>query len=90
MEYFKKEGGPMKTLTYLDNEKFISKLKEVGIKDVILEPRELARMGRLNKEDLISLAKKSLSEGLRPLLQWDILMTEDGFKKAVAFFKALH
>mgnify|MGYP002856179745 CR=1 FL=1 len=79
----------MKTLTYLDSEEFIPKLKKIGIKDVILEPRELARMGRLKKEDLISLAKKSLSEGLRPLLQWDILMTEDGFKKAAAFFKAL-
>jgi putative protease len=91
MEYFKKEGCSMKPsiITYLDDEKFLDSIKGAGINDIILEPIGLARMGRLNKEKLISLALACYEFGITPLLQWDILMTEEGFKKAVTFFKEL-
>ncbi len=75
--------------TYLENEKQVLPFKKAGFKEVILEPRELSRMGRLNREELIGLAKLSLESGLSPILSWDILMTESLFKKAEVYLKDL-
>lgn len=73
--------------TYLENENQISALKMAGFKEVILEPRELSRMGRLNLEELIRLAKRALESGLSPILSWDILMTENLFRKVEVYLK---
>ena len=75
--------------TYLENEEQILSFKKAGFKEVILEPRELSRMGRLNLDELISLAKLALESGLSPILSWDILMTENLFKKTEEYLKGL-
>ena len=75
--------------TYLENEEQILSFKKAGFKEVILEPRELSRMGRLNLDELIRLAKLALESGLSPILSWDILMTENLFKKAEEYLKDL-
>ena len=47
-----------------------------GVKEVLLEPELLARQGRLSADDAQELAASALKSGLRPVLVWDILMTE--------------
>jgi putative protease len=50
------------------------------LEEVLLEPRELAREGRLSFEQVESLAREARAAGLKPVLVWDILMTNDEYK----------
>lgn len=47
-----------------------------GIQEVLLEPRLTARQGTLSPEATQRLAIAARQRGLRPVLVWDILMTE--------------
>lgn len=51
-----------------------------GIEEVLIEPHELAREGRISIEQALILAKHAANSGLRAVLVWDILMTQDQFK----------
>ncbi|MBD2099732.1 U32 family peptidase [Leptolyngbya sp. FACHB-261] len=44
--------------------------------EVLLEPRLLARQGKLSDGEVHSLASEALKQGLRPVLVCDVLMTE--------------
>ncbi len=44
--------------------------------EVLLEPAILAREGRLSKEQVYELADAARTQGLRPVLVWDILLPE--------------
>jgi putative protease len=46
---------------------------------VILGPKTLSRFGKLSQDEFISLSKRAKELGLRVILEWDILMTEDVF-----------
>jgi len=46
------------------------------IKEVLIEPELCARLGRLTLDAALKLALDSRSLGLKPVLVWDILMTE--------------
>jgi putative protease len=50
-----------------------------GLDEVLLEPRELCREGRLALTDAIALAHEARAAGLEPVLVWDILMTQGEF-----------
>lgn len=54
-------------------------LKDQGFEEVILEPKSLSRFGKLSNEEFVALATRAKELGLRVLLEWDILMTEDVF-----------
>ena len=73
--------------TYLESEDQILPFKKAGFKEVILEPRELSRMGRLKLDELIRLARIAVKSGLSPILSWDILMTENIFQKVELYLK---
>ncbi len=47
-----------------------------GIREVLLEPRLMARQGGLSPEETQTLAIAARHRGLSPVLVWDILMTE--------------
>ena len=51
-----------------------------NVEEVLIEPRELAREGRISLEEAQTLAQEAAKHGLRPVLVWDILMTEGDFK----------
>ncbi|MBD2461313.1 U32 family peptidase [Oscillatoria sp. FACHB-1407] len=46
------------------------------LQEVLLEPALLARQGRLGEAEVQSLALEATQRGLRPVLVWDIVMTE--------------
>lgn len=69
----------MKLSTYAQNLHDLNILKDRGVEEVILEPKNLSRFGKLSVAEFISLSIRSKELGLRVLLEWDILMTEDVF-----------
>lgn len=50
-----------------------------NLEEVLIEPRELSREGRLSIEEAQALAKEAAHHGLQATLVWDILMTESEF-----------
>ncbi len=69
----------MKLTTYGRTLHDLNLLKDQGFNEVILEPKSLSRFGKLSPEEFVSLSQRSRELGLRVLLEWDILMTEDVF-----------
>jgi putative protease len=55
-----------------------------GLDEVLLEPRELSREGRLALAEVVSLAQEASTAGLKPVLVWDILMTQGEFRSKCA------
>jgi putative protease len=50
-----------------------------SLDEVLIEPRELSREGRLSIEQAQELAREAVQRGLKAVLVWDILMTQDEF-----------
>lgn len=69
----------MKCTTYARTLHDLSILKDQGFSEVILEPKSLARFGKLSNEEFIGMSVRAKELGLRVLLEWDILMTENVF-----------
>jgi putative protease len=51
-----------------------------SLEEVLIEPRELGREGRISKEQAVELAAYAVESGLKAVLVWDILMTQGEFK----------
>lgn len=79
----------MKLTTYAGSLHELNILKDQGYEEVILCPKTLARFGKLNNDEFISLSNRSKELGLRVLLEWDILMTEDVFASKLSDLKTL-
>ena len=79
MEHHSNEGWNMKRVTYLENEEQLNCCQREGIEEVILSPVMLSRFGSHDLEECYRLAKEARNKGLRPLLEWDILMSEKIF-----------
>ncbi len=72
----------MRVVTYL---KDILEIDLLSDTDILLAPKQLSRQGFLNIDQVNQIAKKCQ----RPILVWDILMTEMNFKKALTYLKLL-
>ncbi len=79
----------MKPTTYARSLHELNVLCDQGFREVILEPNALARFGKLSKEEYITLFNRASELGLRVLLEWDILMTEDIFSEKVTAIREL-
>lgn len=73
----------MKLTSYAKNLHDLNILKDQGLDEVILEPKSLSRFGKLSKDEFVTLATRAKELGLRVLLEWDVLMTEDVFQVKV-------
>ena len=73
----------MKFNTFLDNKKTLDVIHDTSIREVILEHKTLSRMGRLDTKSLLSLTDTALKSGFSPVLQWDILCTENNFENCI-------
>jgi len=70
----------MKFTTFVTSkEDILSCAAAPNLEEVLIEPRELSREGRLSRDEAQELACEALRHGLRPTLVWDILMTETEF-----------
>lgn len=79
----------MKLTTYGRTLHDLNILKDLGYEEVILEPKSLSRFGKLSEEEFIEASKRAKELGLRVLLEWDILMTEDVFTAKETAIKKL-
>ena len=79
----------MKITSYARNLHDLNVLKAQGLEEVILEPKNLSRFGKLSTEEFKTLATRARELNLRVLLEWDILMTEDIFQARIAEAKEL-
>ncbi len=75
--------------TFLDNKKTLELIHDTSIREIILEHRTLSRMGRLDTKKLLSLTDAALKLGFSPILQWDILLTENNFEKCIKLLNNL-
>lgn len=61
----------------------LSLLKENGSEEVILGMRAFSRFGRLDEETFFPMVARARELNLRIIFEWDILMTEESFKKVI-------
>lgn len=73
----------MKWVAYARNQVELQLLKEAGASEVLLSHSQLSRLGNLNSLELNDLAKMAKSLDIRPILEWDILMTSQEFSRSV-------
>ena len=75
--------------TYLESFFALAQIQQTSIREVILEHKSLSRMGKQSTKSLISLLNAALSCGLSPVLQWDILSTEQTFRHCLTLLNRL-
>ncbi len=71
----------MKLTGFADSFHELSVLKENGTEEVILGMRAFSRFGRLDENSFFPMVKRARELGLRIIFEWDILMTEESFRK---------
>ena len=71
----------IQTLTQIDSEEQLEKLPPDSVSEVILAHKRLSRLGKLETEPLLELAEQAHERGLRVYLQWDLLATENDFRR---------
>lgn len=64
-------------------------LAQAGAREVLFGCADLSRYGTLTQDQLIIMARQACQLGLKAILEWDILMTQPEFEKAVTTLKAL-
>ena len=75
--------------TYLESISELEQIQQTSIREVILQHKLLSRMGKQSTKSLISLLEEALSYGLSPVLQWDILSTEQPFEHCLTLLNRL-
>lgn len=74
----------MKFTTFIKIESEVLECAEDSLIDeVLIETKQLARIGSLDVKEASSLAARAKAAGLRAVLVWDILMTEAAFSSAL-------
>lgn len=72
----------MKWVAYARSYEELDLLKEAGVSEVLLSHSQLSRLGNLNTLEINHLAKRAKSLDIRPVLEWDVLMTGQEFSRA--------
>jgi putative protease len=71
----------MKFTTYAQSLHDLNLIKDQGLDEVILGHMDFSRFGKLSTEDFFFFSKRAQELKLRVIFEWDILMTENTFKK---------
>lgn len=79
----------MKLIAYARDLQELNVLKNAGAAEVLLSHSQLSRLGKLTTPQLNQLASEARKLDLRPVLEWDILMTNEGFARAIETLNAL-
>ena len=82
-------GGIVEFNTYIENHFQLNEIKQTSIREIILEHKFLCRTGKNETKNLISLAEEALSKKISPILQWDILSTENNFQQSLKIINNL-
>ncbi len=73
----------MKVTTYINSIHELSLAHDNGIDEIILGHKDFSRLGTLDDDGFERLAKESNLLGIKPVFEWDILMTDDVFNKVI-------
>lgn len=73
----------MKLVTFLQSSEQLVEFSKLNIQEVIIAPCLLSRFGTLSIDQCQLLAKDCGTYGIRPILLWDILMTQQQFAQAL-------
>jgi putative protease len=80
----------MKFTTFVTSkEDILACVAAPNLDEVLIEPRELSREGRVTIEQAQELAREAAAQGLKAVLVWDILMTQDEFKSRSKLVEAM-
>jgi len=75
--------------TYIRSQIELEQIQQSSVNEVILEHKSLSRLGKLDTKTLITLLDAALSAGMSPVLQWDILSTEQTFQHSISLLNSL-
>ncbi|EQC44126.1 U32 family peptidase C-terminal domain-containing protein [Bacteriovorax sp. DB6_IX] len=76
----------MRLVTYLESQEQLSTLIEAGVNEAIIGVSNLSRFGKLSAAMACELAKACRENDIRPVLEWDVLMTENVFNMTIKSF----
>lgn len=79
----------MKLVAYARDAAELASLRQMGAGEVLLSHEALSRLGSLGDSELHALAREARALDLRPVLDWDILMTAPAFEQAVGVLEKL-
>jgi len=79
----------MQYSTFLKSPSQLKQIQQTSIREVILEHKLLCRIGGLETKPLLSLVDASLAAEMFPVLQWDILSTEQNFQRCLRLLNRL-
>lgn len=79
----------MNFITYIENIKELGQAKEHGAKEVIIQPKALSRFGKLDVEQAGRLAREAQDLGIKAVLEWDALFSENEIGSMIKEFEKL-
>jgi len=79
----------MRLVSYIENSNQIQSLIDAGVNEVIIGPSTLSRFGKFSNNEACEIAKVLREAGIRVVLEWDILMTENVFNMTIKTFEFL-
>lgn len=79
----------MKVTSYAQNTEELVLAAKAGVSDVLLSHEKLSRLGSASSSVLMRLAEEARNLNLRPVLDWDILMTQADFDQALSHIREL-
>lgn len=77
----------MKLVSFIEQLPDLATLQKSGVEEVILSGQDFSRYGKIKTEDLNNWANEVSKLGMKPILEWDILMTENVFAQTVQELK---
>ncbi len=71
----------MQVVSYIKSAEELSSFVDAGVSELIVAPKEFSRFGHLSIEQALALSERIKESGIRTVLEWDILMTQDVFEE---------
>lgn len=78
-----------KLTTYIENKSQLDILQIIGVREVIICTSRLSRFSKLTMSESLNLAKEAAEMNITPVLEWDILMTQDQFHSIITLLDGL-
>jgi putative protease len=80
VQSFKNEDSAMRAVTYIESFQQLQDLISCGQKfEAIFAHRKLSRYGKLEFEEIYKCTKLARENGIKTILEWDVLNTSDNF-----------
>lgn len=75
----------MKLVSYLACAEQLEAIDPLVTSDVLIAPKQTSRFGVLSWDQALELAQKAKQRGVAPVLEWDVLQTQQDFSRTTQF-----